>query len=349
MYLIKTIALIYLLSTSVSALAAASGSSPKGKPFVEINGQIAEVKGQVRSLEERLSRLEIRLETVEDEMQFVRVSIEMLQFSTEELVSEIENINDDMTVLDARMAELDSELLELKERTENLESIDAVVLARMIHLEELMENLENVVRYEIITLEEISTQNSFLIAHLNERVEDLDSQLRLAQNFLSGTCPEGEVLVGFEQNTLACRTNKEPLSDVWEIYTFRLTAPLPVQLYYKNFYNQFWTEKLSFKAGIYCGGDYQNKISFDARVEQLPDGYAVQGVERGGPKTLQKFQINDISGGFSFEIANVARKNFVSYLMPRYAYPDQVYELLKNEERRYYTVSVDCVGVRLNP
>ena len=43
-----------MLVASTGTAFAASGGSPNGKPFVEINGQIAEVQGQIATLEQRL-------------------------------------------------------------------------------------------------------------------------------------------------------------------------------------------------------------------------------------------------------------------------------------------------------
>ena len=53
-----------ILIASTGTAFAASGGSPNGKPFVEINGQIDEVQGELRSLSERIERLEFRTDSL---------------------------------------------------------------------------------------------------------------------------------------------------------------------------------------------------------------------------------------------------------------------------------------------
>lgn len=108
MYLIKTIALIYLLATSVSALAAASGSSPKGKPFVEINGQIAEVKGQIATLEQRMDNLLSRVSLNESRIDGVGAAIVLLQEESTELEQQMRDLEAGLTSAEDLIAQLEA-------------------------------------------------------------------------------------------------------------------------------------------------------------------------------------------------------------------------------------------------
>jgi uncharacterized coiled-coil protein SlyX len=108
MYLIKTIALMFFLATSVSALAAASGSSPKGKPFVEINGQIAEVKGQIATLEQRMDNLLSRVSLNESRIDGVGAAIVLLQEESTELEQQMRDLEAGLTSAEDLIAQLEA-------------------------------------------------------------------------------------------------------------------------------------------------------------------------------------------------------------------------------------------------
>ena len=61
---LQTLFVVILVSLAGSPAFAASGGSPNGKPFVEINGQFDEVQGELRSLSERVERLEFRTDSL---------------------------------------------------------------------------------------------------------------------------------------------------------------------------------------------------------------------------------------------------------------------------------------------
>ena len=108
MYLIKIIALMFFLATSVSALAAASGSSPKGKPFVEINGQIAEVKGQIATLEQRMDNLLSRVSLNESRIDGVGAAIVLLQEESTELEQQMRDLEAGLTSAEDLIAQLEA-------------------------------------------------------------------------------------------------------------------------------------------------------------------------------------------------------------------------------------------------
>ncbi|MDC1329318.1 hypothetical protein N8291_08375 [Pseudomonadales bacterium] len=108
MYLIKTIALMFFLATSVSALAAASGSSPKGKPLVEINGQIAEVKGQIATLEQRMDNLLSRVSLNESRIDGVGAAIVLLQEESTELEQQMRDLEAGLTSAEDLIAQLEA-------------------------------------------------------------------------------------------------------------------------------------------------------------------------------------------------------------------------------------------------
>ena len=74
-----------ILVASTGTAFAASGGSPNGKPFVEINGQIAEVQGQIATLEQRMDNLLARVVLNESRLDAINAGIAVLQAETAEL------------------------------------------------------------------------------------------------------------------------------------------------------------------------------------------------------------------------------------------------------------------------
>jgi hypothetical protein len=56
-----------LLVASTGTAFAASGGSPNGKPFVEINDQLVAVQGDVDSIKNQIESLTSRVESIEEE------------------------------------------------------------------------------------------------------------------------------------------------------------------------------------------------------------------------------------------------------------------------------------------
>ena len=85
------------LGTSGIASAAGSGSTPKGKPFVEIQGVIAEVKLDISTLEARHDAIEARVKALEDagfqaQIDFLTSEIARLDAENLDRIAEIEDI-----------------------------------------------------------------------------------------------------------------------------------------------------------------------------------------------------------------------------------------------------------------
>ena len=207
MYLIKTVALIYLLATPVSALAAASGSSPKGKPFVEINGQIAEVKGQIATLDQRMNNLLSRVSLNESRLDGVNDAIAWLQKHNAELVQ--------------LMSELDSGLSSVEEVVAAIEAESAIFQAELDSYGEALDELESEIalNQEVIdvlnlslveglrVIQERLDDNEVMLSELFFIADEFQEQLALKQNMISGTCAENERLTSIEEDgALICET-----------------------------------------------------------------------------------------------------------------------------------------------
>jgi hypothetical protein len=193
-----------MLVTSTGTAFAASGGSPNGKPFVEINGQIAEVQGQIATLEQRMDNLLARVVLNESRLDGINAGIALLQAETAELerwLTDVEagltSVQDLVSNLEAEQAELQAELDEFGDLTGELSlEIEANSM--------LISSLEASTADDISGLLTLIMQNQETINHLTSAQRSLEEQVALKQNLLNGTCAEGLVFKGFEDGTLVC-------------------------------------------------------------------------------------------------------------------------------------------------
>ena len=207
MHLIKTVGLIYLLATSVSALAAASGSSPKGKPFVEINGQIAEVKGQILTLDERMDNLLSRVSLYESRLAGVDDAIAWLQKHNAELALLMSDLDSGLSSVEQVVAAIEAESAifqaELNSYGESLDELESEIALNQEMIDLL--NLSLVEGLRVI--QERLDENEMMLSELFFIADEIQEQLALKQNMISGTCAENEKLISIEEDgSLICET-----------------------------------------------------------------------------------------------------------------------------------------------
>ena len=205
MYLIKTIALMFFLATSVSALAAASGSSPKGKPFVEINGQIVEVQGQLVTLEQRMDNVIARMAGYETRLSGLEAGIASLQAEGQALEQKLLDLESGLTTVEEIVAELEAKDLELQAELDAYGDTNGQLAldidANLMLIESLTASLDDGV-----------SGLQLLIGQIYEALEELRSvqgslvgQMKLKQQILHGTCDEGFDFKGFQDGVHVCQ------------------------------------------------------------------------------------------------------------------------------------------------
>jgi hypothetical protein len=289
-----------MLVTSTGTAFAASGGSPNGKPFVEINGQIAEVQGQIATLEQRMDNLLARVVLNESRLDGINAGIALLQAETAELerwLTDVEagltSVQDLVSNLEAEQAELQAELDEFGDLTGELSlEIEANSM--------LISSLEASTADDISGLLTLIMQNQETINHLTSAQRSLEEQVALKQNLLNGTCAEGLVFKGFEDGTLVCEQQANAdlpieilrIEKSREVATSGKTAQYEFQLEAKDG-NGRWVKK----------GENNNLIL------ECPAGTSVVG---GGPAAYPSYFI-DVRASFATNSTRYTSDRWTGY------------------------------------
>ena len=266
MYLIKTIALIYFLATSVSALAAASGSSPKGKPFVEINDQLVAVQGDVDSIKDQIESLTSRLETIEEAAAAVSEKLDQTIAVQAALSDLVEQIEAGTTTLTTAISDLELESDSLATQIAALGGSDEDLQAQIDSNQALTLSLQLALANGLESIDDELEQLDELAFYLAQEQSKIQAALDLKQNVLEGSCDEGLALTAITEDGIQCEAIKSQLG--LEIVEIRKTELV-----------QGWTSvpfagfKQYQSINIYCPID---SISIGARVLSNPAGLEVK-------------------------------------------------------------------------
>ena len=182
---------VVLFSTNVMA------GTAKGKPFIELEGQIVEVSnavfdveqalqeltGQVTDLEERLTVTESSIINLQNENVNIQGQINTL-IQTEATNSQL--IQDNLTQIDLLRDRLMSLSVDV---IGNKIEIDETKLTIILLQDEIAANVEGV-----LALEDDVANNLQLIEALQRNLETVQLQLDAKQNMIDATCPEGQAL-----------------------------------------------------------------------------------------------------------------------------------------------------------
>ena len=196
--------LAVILVVHVGTAFAASGGSPNGKPFVEINGQIAEVQGQIATLEQRMDNLLARVVLNESRLDGIDAGIVLLQEERDELYLLLSELESGITTVEAIIIDLETENTnlqsELDEYGDTTGQLALEIEANAMSISTLTAFIDD----GLSGLELLIFQNQSAINELREVQDSLVGQLEMKQNLLNGTCPEGLTFVGFEDGALVC-------------------------------------------------------------------------------------------------------------------------------------------------
>ncbi len=177
---------------------------PKGKPFVELQGQIVEVEGTVSTLKSQVDELLLSVDTLEgrvssldDNIATINAAIEKVKSDNAAVLAEMTTVLNDAIAQNSAVAdalqkinELHAQVQELMgSSTANAEAI-ADLYAQIGTLEEYI--AANAEGYH--TLEAKIDHNQQLIDGLNGRLSAVEAEMQLKQSVLNATCQEGEAL-----------------------------------------------------------------------------------------------------------------------------------------------------------
>ncbi|MBN2429268.1 MAG: hypothetical protein JXK94_13110 [Deltaproteobacteria bacterium] len=172
----------------------AFSGSPKGKPFVYLNNQIAEVKASVSSIQEQIDSIVQNVSSLEERVGAFDAAISNLESQNMTLAAEISSYGMSINSMMAQISGLQSENAWLKSQ------IEAVNAGRIDQLQvQIDENAAKIASFQtaindISSLESQIANNTTLIQSLNGEVVKINGYLELKQNIVNGFCPSGSAI-----------------------------------------------------------------------------------------------------------------------------------------------------------
>ena len=195
-----------VLATAVGTTSAFAGSTPKGKPFVAINGQVVEVQkaistiqdqiallvGQVGSMEERLTASEGAIQDLISQNAEISALINGNITSVDQIAAKIDSLNAETATLESMLQsvgtdpDLENQVKINTELINTLSSALAGVNSGIINLEgNLQSQIDN---------------NSTLISALQSDIDQINLDLAQKQNIISGNCLDGSAVQQILEN-----------------------------------------------------------------------------------------------------------------------------------------------------
>jgi peptidoglycan hydrolase CwlO-like protein len=181
-------------ATAIVALVvtpAFSGTNPKGKPFVELQGQIVEVQGEFSTLQDQIDSLVGRVNSVEEKIDANEAAILSLQSQNDDLQLQINNNAADVESCQAQIELLQAENANLQAQIDTNTGDVAECQTLIDDNNALITSLQQAVQ-ELGDLQSQIENNSALIGMLEQELIDIENDLAMKQTIISGNCPPGE-------------------------------------------------------------------------------------------------------------------------------------------------------------
>ena len=183
-----------------AALLAASGGTPKGKPFVELQNQI-------RSLEERVDSLLTRIVANESRLDGIDASIALIEQENTDLQQQLSDLVAGLTTVEDTIAQLEAEVAALQSELQTHDDQFGEIESEIARLDELIALFTLAQAEGFSVIEARLAENEEILFELSLMIEDAQNQLALKQNLISGSCAEDEKLVTIEADgSLVCDT-----------------------------------------------------------------------------------------------------------------------------------------------
>lgn len=207
------------MASSSLVLAAGNGSTPNGKPFVEIQGQFVEVQEDINLNSMRIGDVEIKLDDVIDnKLPAIQADLDALGLRVDSVEGRVAANDLAIQALEAENVTLNAQITEVME-TAAANSTD--IAAAMDQIDILSGDLD-VLSADVVSnadqiqtiQDQIATLQDFIVAnatglmsltsrvnlnysqinHLRNQISSLRAELARKQDTLDGSCPSGYAL-----------------------------------------------------------------------------------------------------------------------------------------------------------
>ena len=214
----KTIKLALAASITVAlfsaevVVSAGNGSTPNGKPFVAINGEIVEVKGVISSIQDQINELVLRADTAEAQMANFQEAINTLIQQDADLKTLINQNTTDIATLNTIITDLEAQNVALKTQIASeagdVTNLQSQVAANESMIKSIQDAINSGLLATTISITDLQKQidnNTKLIAGIQDRMDQLASLIATKQAIISGSCPSGySIRQIFPDGAVAC-------------------------------------------------------------------------------------------------------------------------------------------------
>jgi peptidoglycan hydrolase CwlO-like protein len=181
---------ILLLCSNVHA--AGKGGTPKGRPFIELEGQILEVIGEVSTIQDQVDSLVENVSTIEEKIVVNENAIASLEEQNIALQAQVDSYETDIASLQAQIDNLAAENIILQQQIDanegDIDSIQQQINTNNGVIAALTQNL-NAIGDD---LQDQIDNNLLLITALESEIDLVNIALIMKQTVISGSCVAGQ-------------------------------------------------------------------------------------------------------------------------------------------------------------
>jgi hypothetical protein len=199
---------VVLFATNV--MAGGNGSSPNGKPFIEIAGQFVEVQNNVFDLEQAVADLTGRVESNEERIDVNEAAIANLNAENDLIGQQMGDLVQQAAV---NSAEVNNVLIRIETISTELGYLRASVstnAGQISNLETELGELSNYLATNVaglLTLKSQVEDNMDVIFALQEQIDEVNEEIENNRIFLDASCDDGAVLSAVDSDgSFSCTT-----------------------------------------------------------------------------------------------------------------------------------------------
>ncbi len=188
--IVAVIMLVAFISTE--AFAGSRGKTPRGRPFLELNGQILEIEGEISTLQDQVDSIVIQVATIEEKIVANAEAIASLEDQNIALQAQIDANATDITSIQAEIVALEADNAAMQVQIDAGADIDGSLQVQSDTNSGLIVSLgQSISALHIELQEQIDHNNALIVTMLNE-IDVINLVLDEKQRIVSGTCPEGQ-------------------------------------------------------------------------------------------------------------------------------------------------------------
>jgi cell division protein FtsB len=188
----KSIVAVVLAAMLLFCAQAFAGGTPRGKPFIELQGQIVEVEGEISTLQDQVDSIVAKVDTIEGKVAANNDAIASLEDQNAVLQGQL---NASVAELQAEIASLEAANADLQAQIDDGAGDIAAAQADIAFNDGLISALTQKISELNVDLQDQIDNNMAMIGALETEIgvinEILDEKLRV----VSGSCPEGEAVI----------------------------------------------------------------------------------------------------------------------------------------------------------